>query len=84
MKAREDRRHLPIEAEHHATMNATAEALGEIFKGYGFALLVFPLGENDGRMNYVCNCERGDMLTAMREFIAHNEGRAHHAPTVTQ
>lgn len=77
MTRREDRQHQPIEREHHALMNATAEGLSEIFKGYGFALLVFPLGENDGRMNYICNCERGDMLTAMKEFIANNEGRLH-------
>ena len=75
MSRREDEGHQPIEQQHRELMNGVAAGLSDIFPGLGFALLVFPLGENDGRMNYICNCEREDMLTAMKEFIARNEGR---------
>lgn len=36
---------------------------------YGFILLVFPFGP-DGVTQYVANCNRGDALQLMREFIA--------------
>lgn len=42
--------------------------------GYGFALLVFSFGDF-GRMNYISNAERPDMLAALKEFIARAEGR---------
>lgn len=43
---------------------------------YGFALLMFGLsGDEACRMNYICNCNREDMLAALKEFIARNEGR---------
>ena len=42
----------------------------------GFALLFFPLGES-GRtlVNYVGNCEREDMLVALKEVVARWEGQ---------
>jgi hypothetical protein len=71
----------PIEAEHRDLMNAVAAGLSEVFPApLGFTLLVFKMGSNDGRMNYISSAERGDMITAMKEFIANNEGRAHDAP----
>lgn len=76
--------HGPIEQKHHDLMNAVAQGLAEVFEGYGFALLVFDKNANDGRMNYICNCNREDMLVAMREFIASNEGRTPPAPTTKQ
>lgn len=49
---------------------------------FGFALLVFRLGDHsseEDRMNYISNARREDMLAAMKEFIARAEGR-YHAP----
>jgi hypothetical protein len=45
--------HQPTQPELHDTINALARALDDIFKPYGFALLVFPF-DNDasGRMNW--------------------------------
>ena len=73
MKLREDEREQPVEAHHYAAMNAVASVLKEVFAGYGFALLVFPFDRNDGRMNYISNSRRADMLRAMKEFIGRNE-----------
>lgn len=36
--------------------------------GWGFVLLAFPYG-HDGRLNYISNSERGDVVRAMYEFI---------------
>lgn len=38
----------------------------------GFCLLIFDLGKT-GRMNYLSNTERSDMLKALKEFTAHVE-----------
>jgi hypothetical protein len=43
--------------------------------GWGFALLVFPLGEANGRMNYLSNADRETMVTALKELVARFEGR---------
>jgi hypothetical protein len=74
----------PIEDGMYQTMNNIGQLLGgaideaakAIHRRYGFALFVFPLDEgDDGRMNYISNASRGDMLAALKEFIARNEGR---------
>jgi hypothetical protein len=76
--------HQPIQAEFHAQMNAIASTLDQLFNGdskgenrkVGFALLIFKTGtDDDRRANYISNCRREDMLIAMKEFIARNEGR---------
>lgn len=41
-------------------------------KKYGFCLLVFDFGET-GRMNYVSNAKREDMIPAIKEFIEKTE-----------
>jgi hypothetical protein len=45
---------------------------------------VFPLNTGEGRMNYISNANREDMVVALKEFIAASEGRAHDAPGSTQ
>ncbi len=72
----------PIEREFHAVMNATAEGLDKIFNGttrppkVGFVLLTFEFGRTEGgRVNYISNAERGDMIAAMKEWLARAEGR---------
>lgn len=69
----------PIEPTLHELMNDIGKIIGRALRNhagekYGFALLMFGL-EEGGRMNYISNCDRGDMLVAMKEFIARNEGR---------
>jgi hypothetical protein len=80
--------HQEIEARHRKVMNALASVIDEAVSGYGFCLLVFPFvdekGRMNGRMNYISNAQRSDMLVALKEFIAHNEGRAVEAPKMKQ
>lgn len=73
-----------IEEKHLPQMNAVASVLDDTFKGYGFMLLVFDKNSTEGRMNYICNCRREEMLIAMKEFIANNEGRVMPAPSAKQ
>jgi hypothetical protein len=76
--------HREIEQRHHKSMNDVASLMTKIFKGYGFALFIFPFDGDSGRMNYISNAAREDMLVALKEFIANNEGRAHEPPEATQ
>lgn len=51
--------------------------------GWGFVFLAFPFGEG-GRMNYVANADRPDVVRAMYEFIeATKEQWAEHEPPVS-
>ncbi|MGF6641869.1 hypothetical protein [Paraburkholderia sp. MM6662-R1] len=60
----------PIEDNHRALMNALAHALREVLAPYGFALLVFDFNRIEGgRMNYISNANREDMMKALREFV---------------
>lgn len=74
----------PIQSDFYQLMNKLAPALDNMFNGdapkadrkVGFALLVFPFGDTaGGRVNYISNAERTEMLVAMKEFIARAEGR---------
>ena len=73
-----------VESDLHASMNRVANILADVFEGRGFALLVFPLNDHGGFMNYISNAKRDDMLTAMREFIATSENRAFDPPKGVQ
>lgn len=72
----------PVQPELRELMNEIGHIIGGALKEhtrkekerYGFCLLMFAL-EAPGRMNYIANVNRGDMLAAMKEFIARNEGR---------
>lgn len=44
--------------------------------GTGFLLFVFDFGD-EGNLAYLSNADRESMLTAMKEFIARQEGRYH-------
>lgn len=77
----------PIEKEYVDQMNALAIAIDEIFNGtpeergdkprtVGFVLMMFKMGDvAEGRMNYISNADRADVLTALKEQVAHFEGR---------
>lgn len=80
--------HQPIEARYRQMMNDLAKNLDRSFNGkerpkkVGFALLVFDFGNPDrNRMNYISNGHRDDMIVALKEFIARNEGRVHETDT---
>jgi hypothetical protein len=48
--------------------------------GWGFVVLAFPFGAG-GRMNYIANAERVDVVRAMYEFIEASKGQwAEHEP----
>jgi hypothetical protein len=48
----------------------------ELPDGWGFFVMAYPFNDLAGRMNYVANGERSDVLKLMREFIAKNENPA--------
>lgn len=75
-----------LNEELRKQMNVLAKFLDEILNGedvalkrtsrkYGFALLTFDFGSG-GRMNWISNANRADMLVALKELIANFEGRA--------
>jgi hypothetical protein len=77
-------REQPIDPQLSRTMNELASFLAEELKPNGFSLLVFPFAKDTvtsvdnksvdrGRINYVSNADRKDMLRAMRQFIDKNE-----------
>ena len=78
------RDHGPIIEEQRQRMNELAQHLDTYFNGdacpkkVGFALLVYNLGEQiegTGRINYIGNGARPDVLVALKELIARWEGR---------
>jgi hypothetical protein len=71
--------------EEDAKVRADLQALGrhvdhQLPYGWGFVVLAFPFGAG-GRMNYVSNAQRADVVRAMYEFIeATKEKWAEHEP----
>lgn len=63
-------------------MNAMATAIDQTLNGtkqpkrFAFVMLVAEFGQIDnGRVNYISNGSREDMIAMMKEFIARAEGR---------
>ena len=56
--------------ERRDKVAAIARSLAKEFEGHGFALMVFDKTPRDGRVSYVSNCGRADMLEAMRRLLA--------------
>lgn len=79
--------HGPIQEEQREVMNALAHSLDDIFnppplpglprtKKIGFVLLTAYFGQiEDGRVNYISNGERADMVAMLRELLARFEGQ---------
>lgn len=78
----------PIQSAYRASMNDLARDLDEHFNGpapapprvrnrnVGFALFVFEFGKVEGgRVNYISNAGREDMIAAVKEWLARAEGR---------
>jgi len=65
-----------IPEDRREAMNDIAELINRVIpEGTGFTLLVFDYG-GKGEMSYISNAERPEMLVALKEFIAANEGRS--------
>ncbi|MEK1908197.1 MAG: hypothetical protein AAAB13_20685 [Pseudomonas sp.] len=63
-------------------MQGLASGIDEILNGNvnpkknGFVVLVFPFDQVEGsRTNYVSNCERRDIIAALKEVAARFEGQ---------
>lgn len=74
--------HRPIDPRHRANMNALATAIDQTLNGetkpkrLAFVMLAAEFGQIDnGRVNYISNGSREDMIAMMKEFIARAEGR---------
>lgn len=57
-----------------ADLNDVAKALENLFPERGFTLFIFDWGPG-GTFDYVSNANREDVLSALKEFIAMQEGR---------
>lgn len=69
--------HGPIERPLREVMNDIGHMIGSAVKQkgeYGFVLLVFGFGTRKGRMNYISNARREDMIVALKELVARFEG----------
>lgn len=77
--------HSPIQEQYRKQMNRLAKVIDEFFNGrrkpnrkatVGFILLTAEFGKIDGgRVNYISNGNREDMIAMMREYLARVEGR---------
>lgn len=77
--------HGPIQEQYRKQMNRLAKLIDEFFNGrrkpnrkptVGFILLTAEFGKIDGgRVNYISNGNREDMIAMMREYLARVEGR---------
>jgi hypothetical protein len=72
----------PISAEYREMMNVLAEMIDTMFNGpgkppkVGFVLLTTKFGQTSGgRVNYIGNGSREDMIVMMKEYVARAEGR---------
>lgn len=71
-------------ANTNEVMRAIARAIDDTLNGSarpkqnGFVVLVFPMEGPDGaRTNYVSNCDRKDVIAALKEITARFEGQSH-------
>ncbi|MDH2327681.1 hypothetical protein QCN27_12485 [Cereibacter sp. SYSU M97828] len=72
----------PIQERYRASMNQLAKRIDKELNGsrkprrVGFILLTAEFGHIDnGRVNYISNGEREDMIAMLREYLARVEGR---------
>lgn len=75
--------HGPIQKEYHATMNRLARKIDRWLNGnakplqrrLGFVLLVAEFGKIEGgRVSYISNGEREDMISMLKEYLGRLEG----------
>lgn len=79
----------PIQPDAHKPMNKLARDIDRGLNGkakgsakrYGFILLVAEFGKIEGgRVNYISNGEREDMIAMLREYLGRVEGRYQDGP----
>lgn len=77
----------PVDPKYREQLNRVAKSLDEAFNAderprrVGFALFIFEFGKIEGgRINYISNAPREDMLVAVREWLARAEGRVADEP----
>lgn len=66
----------PVDPKYRAQLNRIAAAIDRVFNGdtkpkkVGFAVLLFEFGQIEaGRMNWISNAERSDMVDALMEAV---------------
>jgi hypothetical protein len=72
----------PIEPQYAARMQAMGSVIDDFLNGpkpaqrkNGFILMVFEMGDiPHGRMNYLSNARREDVVTALKEQLSYFEG----------
>lgn len=81
----------PVDEAYKAQMSAIMHAIDDFLnpdkesRNVGFALLMFPFGEKpNGRINYMSNGCREDMISALKELVANFESRVLKEPDVKQ
>ena len=67
----------PVQPEYFERMKQMGRAIDQFWnpdgkKKVGFVLMVFPFGEG-GRMNYLSNATRADVVRALREQLKYFE-----------
>jgi hypothetical protein len=77
----------PIQPKFRRAMNRLAAEIDTALNGrpkpgrkrrVGFILLTAEFGQMDGgRVNYISNGQRADMIAMLREYLARVEGRYH-------
>lgn len=77
--------HGPIQEQYRKQMNRLAKTIDEFFNGrrkpdrkptVGFILLTAEFGKIEGgKVNYISNGNREDMIAMLREYLARVEGR---------
>lgn len=74
--------HGPVQEEYSEKMTRLAEAVDELFNGksdqreHAFVIMVLPMS-GQGRINYMSNLDRLDMIRALRVLIHNLEGGGH-------
>ena len=70
----------PIQPEAVQQMKAIAKTIDDFInpegeKQWGFIVMMFPFGSDDGRCNYISNARREDVIIMLKEQIKRFEGQ---------
>ena len=56
-------------------MEALARLISAVIpENHGFCLLVFPFTKNGGKLNYISDAQRPDVVKVLKQFISKTEG----------
>jgi hypothetical protein len=66
----------PRDANTREQLQAIGRAIDEgLPQGWGFFLMAFPFNDAPGRMNYISNANRTDVIKLMKEWIEKEEAK---------